>query len=337
MKKPYIIAEIGINFQGKTNLIKKLILSAKRAGADAVKFQIFKASTLGNMNSKEKFFFLSKKKKVTLYQFWKKLEISDSNIKLIENLTKKVGIDLIFSVFDIDSLNKLKKIKYKYIKIASSDLTDSILLKETLKVPKPVILSTGMSNKNEITEALTLLKNKKTILLHCVSLYPCDLKDINLKRMETLSKTFKKDVGFSDHSIGVEATIHAIKNGAKFIEKHFTLDKNFPGPDHVLSADENDLRTICNFAKNFKLMLGDGKINPRHKELKIKKIANKSIYLKKNTKKNKIVKMDDLEIRRPSGYYKPKDINKILGKYLKINLNSGINLKSTHLSKKINK
>jgi N,N'-diacetyllegionaminate synthase len=193
-----------------------------------------------------------------------------------------------------------------------------------------------MSNKDEIAEALKLLKNKKTILLHCVSLYPCDLKDINLKRMETLSKIFKKDVGFSDHTIGIEATMLAIKNGAKYIEKHFTLDKNLPGPDHVLSANENDLKTICNFAKNFNLMLGNGKINPGHKELKIKKIANKSIYLKKDTKKNKIIKTDDLVIRRPSGYYKPKDINKIIGKYLKKNLISGINLKNIHLSKKIN-
>ena len=228
MKKPYIIAEIGINFQGKTNLIKKLILSAKRAGADAVKFQIFKASTLGNMNSKEKFFFLSKKKKVTLYQFWKKLEISDSNIKLIENLTKKVGIDLIFSVFDIDSLNKLKKIKYKYIKIASSDLTDSILLKETLKVPKPVILSTGMSNKNEITEALTLLKNKKTILLHCVSLYPCDLKDINLKKWKHYQKLSKKMLVFQITLLVLRPQYMLLKMAQNSLKSILPLIKIFP-------------------------------------------------------------------------------------------------------------
>ena len=337
MKKPYIIAEIGINFQGKTNLIKKLIFAAKRAGANAVKFQLFKASTLGNISSKKKFFLLDKKKKETLFEFWKKLEISKSQLKLIERITKKIKIDLVFSVFDIESLCNLKKIKYKFIKVASSDVTDLVLLKEIAKVKKPVILSTGMSSKNEIFAAINSLKNKKIILLHCVSLYPCSLQDINLKRMKTLSEIFKKKVGFSDHTIGVEASIMALNNGAEYIEKHFTLNKNMPGPDHLLSADENDLKTICSFAKNFNKMNGNGNINPNYKEIKIKKIANKSVYLKNEIKKGEVIKFNDLEIRRPTGFFAPKDINKIVGKLSKKNLAKGTNLKNLHLSKKINK
>jgi N,N'-diacetyllegionaminate synthase len=336
MKKPYIIAEIGINFQGKTSFIKKLIFAAKRAGADAVKFQLFKATTLGNISSKKKFFLLNKKKKETLFEFWKKLEISKSQLKLIEKITNKIKIDLIFSVFDIESLHNLKNIKYRFIKVASSDVTDLTLLKEIAKIKKPVILSTGMSNKTEIFAAINSLKNKKIILLHCVSLYPCSLQQINLKRMRTLSKIFRKKVGFSDHTIGVEASIMAINNGAKYIEKHFTLDKNMLGPDHILSADERDLRTICNFAKNFNKINGNGNINPSYKELKIKKIANKSVYLKNEKKKGEVVKFNDLEIRRPAGFFSPKDINKIVGKLSKKNLHKGTNLKNLHLSKKIN-
>lgn len=336
MKKPYIIAEIGINFQGKTNLIKKLIFAAKRAGADAVKFQLFKASTLGNISSKKKYFLLNKKKKETLFEFWKKLEISKSQLKLIEKVTNKTKIDLIFSVFDIESLYKLKNIKYRFIKVASSDVTDLILLKEIAKVKKPVILSTGMSNRNEIFSAINSLKNRKIILLHCVSLYPCSLQEINLKRMITLSKIFRKEVGFSDHTIGVEASITAINNGAKYIEKHFTLDKNMPGPDHILSADEKDLRTICNFAENCNKINGNGKIAPSCKELKIKKIANKSIYLKNEKKRGEVLKLNDLEIRRPAGFFSPKDINKIVGKLSKKKLTKGTNLENLHLSKKIN-
>lgn len=330
MKKPYIIAEIGINYQGKISLLKKMILSAKKAGADAVKFQLFEAKTLGNIASKKKYFFLSKDKKETLYQSWKRFELSNEKIKTIEKLAKKNKIDLIFSIFDFKSLQKVKKLKLKYIKIASSDVTDLVLLKEISKSKKPIILSTGMSNQREIKEALNTLEKNKVILLHCVSIYPCELKKINLNRMKTLSKVFKKEVGFSDHTKGIEASILAINQGAIYIEKHFTLNKKLLGPDHILSADETDLKYICSYAKNYKIMLGTGKISPNKDELKIKKIANKSIYLKKDVKKNQKLNINDIDIRRPAGFFFPKDLFKIVGKKLVKDLKIGTNLTKNH-------
>ena len=331
MTIPYIIAEIGINHDGKTSNIKKLIYSAKRAGANAVKFQLFQAETLSDKESKirESFYY---KKKETLYQMWKRLEITDVQLKIISNITKKINIDLIFSIFDVNSLYRIKKIKLKFIKIASGDITDLILLKKinSSKIKK-VILSTGMSNLKEISNALKILKNKKIILMHCVSLYPCNPNKVNMKRMINLKRKFKKIIGFSDHTVGINACTLAITMGAQFIEKHFTLDKKQNGPDHKLSADEKDLKIITNFSQTYNIMKGNGKINPSKEEAKIKKIARKSIYLKKNLKKNHIINSGDLEIRRPAGYFEPIHIEKLIGKKIKTNLKANQNFKPTFI------
>jgi len=327
MRIPYIIAEIGINHEGKTSNIKKLIYSAKRAGANAVKFQLFEAETLSDKESKIRKSFYYKKKE-TLYQMWKRLEITDNQLKIISDITKNINIDLIFSIFDARSLNRIKKLKIKIIKIASGDITDLILLKKinSLKIKK-IILSTGMSNLREIKNALKILKNKKVILMHCVSLYPCELNKVNMKRMINLKETLKKTIGFSDHAVGITACMLAIAMGAKFIEKHFTLDKKQNGPDHKLSADEEDLKIITNFAQNYNIMQGNGSISPSKEEFKIRKIARKSIYLKKNLKKNHIINSEDLEIRRPGGHFQPIHIEKIIGKKTKKFLRSRQNFK----------
>ena len=285
MKNPYIIAEIGINHDGRSANIKKLIYSAKRAGANAVKFQLFKAESLSDKNSKIKST-LYRKRKETLYQMWCRLEITKTQLELIKKITNKIKLDLIFSVFDEYSLNRLKNFKLKFLKIASSDITDIMMLKKiNLMKNISIILSTGMSNKKEITTALSFLKKKKVILMHCVSLYPCNFDKINICRMKNLKKIFKCDVGFSDHTLGFEASLLAITMGAQVIEKHFTLDKNQDGPDHILSADENDLKIICDFSRKFQIMSGNGSITPTKTELKIKKFERKEIYLRKNIKK----------------------------------------------------
>lgn len=327
MKNPYIIAEIGINHDGRSANIKKLIYSAKRAGANAVKFQLFKAESLSDKNSKIKST-LYRKRKETLYQMWCRLEITKTQLELIKKITNKIKLDLIFSVFDEYSLNRLKNFKLKFLKIASSDITDIMMLKKiNLMKNISIILSTGMSNKKEITTALSFLKKKKVILMHCVSLYPCNFDKINICRMKNLKKIFKCDVGFSDHTLGFEASLLAITMGAQVIEKHFTLDKNQDGPDHILSADENDLKIICDFSRKFQIMSGNGSITPTKTELKIKKFARKGIYLRKNIKKGKVIDMHDLDIRRPQGHLDPIMISKIVGKISKKNLKVGDSFK----------
>ena len=327
MKKIYIIAEIGINHDGKTKNIIKLIRSAKEAGASAVKFQLYQAKTLASKNNKIKNYFYNGKRKETIYEMWKRLEIKKKQLKIIESTTKILGIDLIFSIFDIESLNLLKNIKYKFIKIASSDINDFFLIDKIKLLKKPIIISTGMASKKEIANLLNRLKRNKVFLLHCVSLYPCSLKYINLRRMEKLSKTFKKIIGFSDHTIGIEASLLAMTMNAKIIEKHFTLNKKMEGPDHKLSADQNDLKIICNFAKNLKLMKGSGNIYPSKKELEIKKIARKSIYAKNNIKINQKINLKNIELRRPESFLTTGDINKIIGKKSIKEIEAGESLK----------
>ena len=329
--KPYIIAEIGINHEGRLDYITKLIYAAKRSGADAVKFQIFKAETLADKHSKVKKFYYNKKNYETLYKMWKRLELNDTKLNRINILSKKLNIDLIFSIFDFESLKKLKKIKYKYIKVASSDINDFPLLKKLKKINKKLIVSTGMANSNEIEKTISFLNKRNIYLLHCVSLYPCPINKININRMLSLKKKFKIQIGFSDHSIGINACLFALNKGANIIEKHFTLNKKSEGPDHALSADEYDLKLICQFAKDIKVLSGTGKIKPIIEELKIKKLARKSIYVKKEISKNEFFTEENLEIRRPKGFFDPIFLNKIINNKSIKNIKVGTNLKANHM------
>ena len=225
-RKIYIIAEIGLNHSGNIRTAKRLIRDAKEAGANAVKFQIFEPHTLGR----------DLKKKYIADPKWKKLYSSDSEIFTLIKFCKKLNIDFLCSVFDQESLSRIKRYKLKYIKIASSEVNNLELLKKIKKSKIKPILSTGMSDDKEISRAVKILG--KPILLHCVSLYPCDPSKINLNRMIKLKKKYKLKTGFSDHTIGIDACKIAIIKGAEFIEKHFTYNKKLKEFDHILSAEK---------------------------------------------------------------------------------------------------
>ena len=205
---------------------KKHIIEAKKAGANAVKFQVFKPATLAIENSKKNKLQKKTSGKEDLSSIWKRVSLNTMSLKKLRDYSKKIKIDFICTAFDFESLELVKKLNLDAIKIASSDVTDLPLLIEISKLKKPIILSTGMSNSEEISIALNLLKNKNVSILHCVSLYPCDYSDANLNRILALKKKFKKHViGYSDHCKNFEASIYAINLGAKIIEKHFTLNK----------------------------------------------------------------------------------------------------------------
>ncbi len=285
-KKIYIIAEIGMNHRGHLKIAKKLIRDAKESGADAAKFQIFEPDTLGRKIKKSYF-------------------TPDATIKKLKNYCKLLKIDFICSVFDHKSLMRVKKIGLKFIKIASSEVNNLELLKEIKKTKIPSILSTGMSRNYEIRRAIKILKNP--ILLHCVSLYPCSINKVNLNRMVKLKKTYKLITGFSDHSKGIDACKIAIAKGAMVIEKHFTYNNNFKGPDHIHSSNKKELNNLVNFAKNYKFFLGNGKINPSKAELKIQKIARKGIYFANDLEKGHKISKKDILFSRPEN---GTDINK---------------------------
>jgi len=315
LKSPYIIAEIGINHEGKLNYIKKLIKQAKEAGADAVKFQAFDPNTIASKDMKKnKLQRKSLTKVETLSSMWKRVMLDKKKVEFIAKEAKKNSIDLIFSVFDDYSISLLKKVKIKAIKIASSDINDHELIKKVKKFKVPVIISTGMASYKEIKDMIRSCRIKP-ILLHCVSLYPCSKDRANLKRILGLKKKFNElSVGYSDHTIGINASIIALTLGANVIEKHFTLNQSFVGADHLLSADKKELKIICDFKKNYQNYLGTDDIEPRKYEKSFRKHFRKSIYATKNIKKGEIFSIKNIVIRRPQGKLDPKKYKDIIGK-----------------------
>ena len=316
--QPYIIAEIGINHEGNFNLAKKIIKSAAIAGANAVKLQIFNPKTLAQKEStKTKEQKKRTSKKETLYQMLKRMTLNLSQYKKLKVYAKKLSLDFICSIFDEESLNLSKKIGLDAYKIASPDLTDLKLLSKIKEVNKPIILSTGMSSYNEIKNAIKKLKRKKIYLLHCVSLYPCPTNSVNLKRIKSLANKFNLPIGYSDHSIGINACFGAIMMGSKVVEKHFTLNKKWKGADHELSADQKDMTMICNFAKSYQTLMGKGSIEPSNKEIKMRKLFRKSLFAKRNIDIGEKISLDKIEARRPGLYIKSENILKIIGKRTK--------------------
>lgn len=333
LKKPYIIAEIGINHEGNYSKAKKLIFEAKRAGADAVKFQVFNPDTIAIEKSKKTKFQNKTLKNESLSNIWKKVCLDYKSFRNLRYFSKKIKIDFICTAFDFESLNLVKKLNLNAIKIASSDTTDIPLLSKIFELKKPVILSTGMSNEKEISKAIKAIKSKNIAILHCVSMYPCEYTNANLKRILALKKRFKNyTIGYSDHCKNFEATILALCLGAKVIEKHFTLNKKKVGLDHSLSADPRDLKIICDFAKSLQLMTGRSKINPSKQEKESRKFFRKGIYVNKKLNKNQIIKPENLIIRRPENKLKPEQYTKLLGKKIKkeYNLHATLNLKDVY-------
>jgi N,N'-diacetyllegionaminate synthase len=311
--KPYIIAEIGINHNGSFNRLAELIKKAKISGANAVKFQLYTTRTLARKEDKKKYKLFKKRPRETLFQMWERLKIKKNWLIKIKKLCKTNKIDIGFSVFDEKSFFLAKEIKPNFIKIASSEINNYYLLKKISKARIKIFISTGMANLSEIKNVKKIFKKKKIFLLHCVSLYPTKLTEINLKRMIKLKK-FTNNIGFSDHTIGIASSITAITMGAKVIEKHFTLDKNEQGPDHACSCNPDEMKEICNFAKNYQNILGTGKIKPSKKEEKMKIFSRKSIFAKKNILVGERFNLQNIESRRPEKGINVSNFERILGK-----------------------
>lgn len=315
LKKPFIIAEIGINHEGNFKTAKKLIFNAKMCGADAVKFQVFNPNTLASKKSKKSSFQKKSIGEESLEKMWKRLSLSFKEFEILRKYAKKIKIKFICTAFDFESLNIVKKLKVDAIKIASSDITDVPLIEKLSKIKKPIILSTGMSKTFEIKKILKILRKNKVAILHCISLYPCNFKEAHLNRIIALKNKFKKyTIGYSDHCMNTSASLQAMSLGADIIEKHFTLNKKKKGLDHSLSADSRDLQTICEFSKNLSISLGSKSILPSSYERKFTKLFRKGIYFTKNIDKGTLIKADHIIIRRPENSAKPEKYKSILGK-----------------------
>lgn len=318
-KNTYVIAEIGLNHNGNLILAKKMILAAKYAGADAVKFQSFRTDEFMS-NKKISYSYNKNKKRENMYKMFNRLEFKNYWYLKLKQFCDKKKIDFLTSVADIDSLKDYLKIKPKAIKVASEDIINYKLLKALSKVNKTIIISTGMADEEEIRKALKIFKNKKKIiLLHCVSLYPTHNSLININRINTLKEKFNLRVGFSDHTEGIKASVMAAILGAVVIEKHFTTSRKLSGPDQKFSIEPNELKKMIKEIRLAKDMLGDGKIHPKSKELFYRRKFRRSIVANEFIKKNTKIKSTMLALKRPGTGLHPKYLEKIVGSLAKKN------------------
>lgn len=318
--KVFIIAEAGVNHNGSIELAKKLINVASKCGADAVKFQTFKAENLATKYApKANYQKYTTSKSDSQYKMLKKLELSESmHLALIKHCKKK-KILFLSSPFDNQSIDLLNKLGLQILKIPSGELTNLFYLKHIGKLNKKIILSTGMANLSEIKKALKVLissgtKKKNITVLHANTEYPTPMSDVNLKAMITIGNKLKVNYGYSDHTLGTEVSIAAVALGAKCIEKHFTLNCNMKGPDHKASLEPNQLKQMIIAIRNIEISQGDGQKKPSKSEIHNMSIVRKSIVALKNIKKGEIFSEFNLTAKRPGSGLSPFSLKRILGK-----------------------
>ncbi|WP_269466642.1 N-acetylneuraminate synthase [Candidatus Pelagibacter sp. RS40] len=318
-KKVFIIAEAGVNHNGSIELAKKLIDVASESGADAVKFQTFKAENLATKNAKKANYQMETTDlRESQFQMLKKFEINFKMHKQLISYCNKKSIMFLSSPFDIDSISLLNDLGLNTLKIPSGEIINLPYLRCIGKLKKKIILSTGMANLDEIKNALDILirsgtKKNHITVLHANTEYPTPMQDVNLKAMLTIGNTFGVSYGYSDHTSGIEVDIAAVALGATCIEKHFTLDSNMEGPDHKASLEPHELKDMVKAIRNIELALGNGIKKPSNSEIPNIKIVRKSIVSKTSIKKGDIFNENNLTIKRPGNGINPMKWDKLIG------------------------
>lgn len=326
MNKIFIIAEAGVNHNGSIEIAKKLVDAAAEAGADAVKFQTFKAEKLVCKNAqKAEYQMETTDKAESQFDMLKKLELTADMHKQLISYCNQKGIMFLSTPFDIESLEFLVQCGVDIIKIPSGEITNYPYLRAVGRTGKKVIISSGMSTLDEVRDAVKVLKDngsKKITVLHCNTEYPTPYADVNLKAMLTLRDELKIDTGYSDHTKGIEIPIAAAALGATVIEKHFTLDKGMEGPDHKASLEPNELKEMVKAIRNIEIALGNGKKSPSESEKKNISIARKSIVAKRAILEGEIFSEDNLTAKRPGTGISPMRWNNIIGQKAKRNFDA---------------
>ncbi len=328
--RAFVIAEIGVNHDGRLDRALELVSAAKKAGADAVKFQTFKAERLVSGDASQAAYQRRNTgRRETQLEMLKRLELTNDEFLKISNYCKKLGILFLSTPFDFDSADFLHEIGMPIFKISSGDLTNIPFISHVAAFARPMIISTGMANLSEISLAAKTIssKNASYAILHCTSSYPADYNDINLLAMNILRKKFRAIVGYSDHSEGIEVAIAAAALGAKIIEKHFTLDRRLPGPDHRASIEAGELEEMIRAVRNVCLALGTPVKKPCAAELDVMKVARKSIFSACEIRKGETIQMRMLDFRRPGTGILPSLASKMIGMRAKKDISAGKMLK----------
>lgn len=325
--KSIIIAEAGVNHNGSLDLAKRLVDKAAAAGVDYVKFQTFKSEKLVTKVARQADYQqknLGSKEGDTQLTMLKKLELSVEDHYALIDYCKQIGIKFLSTAFDLESIDFLHSLDLGLWKIPSGEITNYPYLKKIAQFGEPVILSTGMSEIDEISAAMNVLlknglKREQITILHCNTEYPTPFSDVNLKAMQQIRDEFQVKVGYSDHTKGIEVPIAAVALGATVIEKHFTLNRNMEGPDHKASLEPNELMSMVSAIRNIEKALGNGNKAVSESERKNIAIARKSIVVACPIKKGDVLTEDNLTVKRPGNGISPMRWDEIIGQTAKRN------------------
>jgi N,N'-diacetyllegionaminate synthase len=314
-----IIAEAGVNHNGDLALAKRLVDIAKKSGSDIVKFQTFKADRLVTLNAPKAKYQQVDNENESQFQMLEKLQISESMHLELLAYCNNVGIKFLSTPFDIESADFLSSIGQTLFKIPSGEITNYPYLRHVARIAGEVILSSGASTLNEIGSALDILyKNgqrpESVTVLHCTSAYPAPMNDVNLLAIKEIKNKFNINVGYSDHTLGIEIAIAAVALGATTIEKHFTLDHNLPGPDQKTSLEPNELIKMVESIRNIEIALGSGNKSPKQSEFENLNLIRKSIVAKSNIFAGEVFSNENLTTKRPGNGLSPMHWESVIGK-----------------------
>ena len=312
----YIIAEAGVNHNGRFELACRLVDAAKAAGVDCIKFQTFKSSKLVSRTAKKAEYQKQTTGDSSQQEMLKKLELTYDEFIALKHYCDEQKICFLSTPFDFDSIEFLNSINMPFWKIPSGEVTNLPYLLKLAQTGKPVVMSTGMCNMKEIEAAIHVLTENGTSeirLLHCNTEYPTPYEDVNLRAMETMRNAFHLEVGYSDHTKGIEVPIAAVALGATLIEKHFTLDRNMEGPDHKASLEPDELAAMVSGIRHIEKALGSGNKTPSSSEQKNIIVARKSIVAATDIRKGDVFSEENLTVKRPGTGISPMRWFDILG------------------------
>ncbi len=327
MNKVFIIAEAGVNHNGSVDLATQLVDVAVDAGADAVKFQTFKAENIiSRYAPKANYQQETTNKNESQLEMVRRLELSPAEHKELIKYCKTKGIIFMSAPFDLESIDLLLELGLETMKIPSGEITNLPYLRKIGGLGKRIIMSTGMADLKEIEDALNILLQSGTdrtdiTILHCNTEYPSPFEDVNLPAMLTIKNAMNVNVGYSDHTLGIEVPIAAAALGASVIEKHFTLDKSMAGPDHKASLEPGELKAMVQAIRNVEKASGDGIKKPSSSELSNKQIVRKSIVARKNIQEGEVFTDQNITLKRHGTGISPMMFDEILGKTAKKNFN----------------
>jgi len=327
----FIIAEAGVNHNGDLKIAHELVDVAAEAGADAVKFQTFIAEkSITSDAIKADYQRISTGNEESQLEMARKLELSFDDFRTLKRYCDERGIVFLSTPFDLESVDFLHSLRVPALKIASGDLTNHPLLRHVASKGVPVIISTGMSDMEEVKEATEVVRsggNDRIVLLQCVTNYPADPADVNLRAMQTMAEAFNVPVGYSDHTLGIEVAIGAVALGACVIEKHFTLDRNLAGPDHRASLEPRELEALVHAVRRVEAALGDGIKMPAASEASNAAVARRSLVAACDIKAGTVITPELTACKRPGTGLPPKMLDRVLGKTALVDLREGTLLK----------